>query len=240
MKKKALVVLSGGMDSNTVLWYAKEQYDEVHAISFNYGSKHNDRELQFAKRNTDFLNIEHKIIPLLFSEWGFRSNLLKEGGDIPEGHYEADSMALTIVPFRNGIMSSIAVGYAESNKIGHVLLGSHKGDNAQYPDCRYEFSQAFNLAVYIGTGYRVKFISPFNDLMKDEVCERGLELGVHYHNTWSCYRGQERPCLKCGTCVERTEAFYLNKTKDPLLTDEEWGIGVEYWKKVKQEHEKEI
>jgi len=230
--KKAVIICSGGCDSVTLLHWAKKQYDEIEALTFDYGSKHNKREQEFAKYQCDLLGIKHQIINLDFNSWGFKSNLLQNDLPIPEGHYAADNMKQTVVPYRNGIMLSIATGYADSIGAEAVFLGSHKGDRAQYPDCTTEFTQAQSLATQLGTSSHIKVISPFNDLMKWDILKIGLKLGIDYSKTWSCYVGKERPCLKCGTCVERTESFYRNGSKDTLLTYKEWDDAVDYMKSV--------
>jgi len=221
-KEKVVVVFSGGLDSTTLLYWAKKHYQDVEALTFNYGSKHNEKEIHFAKEHCLALGVKHQIINLNLNEWGFTSSLLKDGEKIPEGHYAAENMKSTVVPFRNGIMLSIAVGYAENIKADRVLLGSHSGDHDIYPDCRREFTLAISLAASLGTYNNVKIESPFNDMKKEDIVKEGKDLKVLYDRTWSCYEGGDRPCLKCGTCVERTEAFFLNEVKDPSLTNEEW------------------
>lgn len=228
---KVLIILSGGMDSVTLLYDILVGYnpDEVLALSFNYGSKHNARELQKAIHNCAKLNVEHKIIDLhnIFKE--FNSNLLEGKGTIPKGHYEQENMVQTVVPFRNGILLSIAVGIAESNKIQHIVYGAHAGDHAIYPDCRDEFINAINEAAKTGTYNNVEIVAPFHDLTKIEIIKKGIELGVDYKETWTCYEGQNEPCGKCGSCVERTEGFIKNNTKDPLYSDESWELAVKYY-----------
>lgn len=217
---KVLVTLSGGIDSTTVLHYAVKNYgrDNVEAVSYDYGSKHNARELEFAKEQADKLQVKHKIVTLDFNAWGFKSDLLTSGGDIPEGHYEADNMKSTVVPFRNGIILAITAGYADSIGANIVMLGSHAGDHAIYKDCRQEFTMAMNLAVYLGTDNGVKVVSPFNDKSKGDIIDDGINIYcVDYSNTWSCYKGGEKHCGKCGTCVERIEAFEDAYVKDPTI-----------------------
>jgi 7-cyano-7-deazaguanine synthase len=232
-KEKAVCIISGGLDSITLLYWAKQKYQDIEAINFKYGAKHNDREATFADYHCKKLDIPLTHIELDFTKWGYKSALLKTGDKIPEGHYEDENMKQTVVPFRNGIMLSIAVGYAENIGAEYVMLGSHKGDRSIYPDCRSEFTQAISLASQLGTYKGIKIISPFNDLTKWEVLEIGLKLGIDYSKTWSCYNGLKRPCLKCGTCVERTEAFYKNNINDPLLSIEEWVNAVNYAVKTK-------
>ena len=217
---KKVVVLSGGMDSVTVLYHAdsqpREVGDEIVALSFDYGSKHNEKEIPLAKYHCDKLGIKHEVIKIDLANY-FQSSLLNNGGeDIPEGHYEDENMKSTVVPFRNGIMLAFAVGYAENIGAKEVLLGSHAGDHAVYPDCRATFTQAISLAAQLGTYNEVKIVSPFNKLMKWDIVEVGNQLGVDYSKTHSCYKGGDIACGKCGTCVERIEAFEKANCTDPI------------------------
>ena len=216
--KKTIVIVSGGMDSITVLYDAVDRGYDVEALSFNYGSNHNNKELPLAKWHCEKLNIKHTIIDLPLSKY-FNSSLLEGADKIPEGHYEDENMKSTVIPFRNGIMLSFAIGYAENIGAKYVMLGSHKGDHAVYPDCRKTFTKSISLAGQLGTYNEVQVISPFNDLMKWDIVKRGIELDVDYSKTWSCYKGNDIPCGKCGTCVERLEAFEKANTKDPLKYD---------------------
>lgn len=225
--EKAVVIVSGGMDSVTLLHWAKRRYD-LEVLTFNYGSKHNAKEGEMAKWQCEQLSVPHKVIKMDWNEWGFKSDLLQLGGAIPEGHYAEDSMKATVVPYRNGIMLAIAAGFADSKDISKVLLGSHRGDQAQYPDCSEEFTRTFSLATSFGTHNKVEIESPFNRLMKWDILRIGIDLGVDYSKTYSCYKGQDRPCTVCGTCVERTESFVRNKKEDPLLTMIEWDSAVRY------------
>ena len=211
--KKIIVILSGGIDSTTVLYDAVDKGYEVEALSFNYGSKHNSKEIPLAVWHCHNLNIKHTIFDLPLAVY-FKSSLLIGGEEIPEGHYEAENMKSTVVPFRNGILLSIAAGFAESVNAEEVWLGSHKGDHAIYPDCREEFTQAINKAIGLGTYNKIKIISPFNNLMKWDIVKRGIELNIDYSKTWSCYKGLDLHCGKCGTCIERIESFEKNNTND--------------------------
>lgn len=230
--EKVLVSFSSGMDSTTLLYWAIQKYgkDNVSAVTFNYGSKHNDIEEKQSKFITNKLGIKHTVIKLDFSKWGFKSDLLKTGGEIPVGHYEQSNMSQTVVPNRNMIFLSILAGIADSNKIDKILLASHAGDHAIYKDCRYEFTQAVNLAIYLATDNCVKVESPFNNITKADILKIGLELNVPYVYTHTCYKGGVVPCVDelCGTCFERIEAFQINKTKDPLLTEGEWKKALSY------------
>jgi len=206
-----IIILSGGMDSVTVLYDAIAKGYEVEALSFDYGQNH-IKELEFAKWHCDKLNISHKIIKLDFS--CFNSSLLSGSESIPEGHYTSENMKSTIVPFRNGIMLAYAVGYAENIGAKEVLIGSHKGDHTIYPDCREIFTNYMSCAAETGTYNEVSIISPFNNLMKWDIVKRGIELNIDYSKTWSCYKGKEKHCGKCGTCVERKESFEKIKKED--------------------------
>ena len=211
--EKVICIVSGGMDSVTMLYWAKQKY-EVEVINFCYGSKHNEKERPFARYHSEKLKVPYREISLDFIEKFFKSDLLKSGGEIPEGHYNNDSMKQTVVPFRNGIMLAIAVGYAESCGAKKVMLGSHKGDATTYPDCREEFTKAMSEAARLGTYEAIEVISPFNNLFKQDIAKIGSQIGIEYEKTWSCYKGEDIHCGKCGTCVERKEAFALAGIED--------------------------
>ena len=202
---RAVLVYSGGLDSTTLLYEYKDSI--ALAVSFDYGSKHNKRELEFAALNCKRLGIRHLVIPLEFMGRYFKSDLLIGGGDIPEGSYADENMKSTVVPFRNGIMLSIAAGLAESYELDAIMLANHSGDHAIYPDCRPEFIEGMAAAVEAGTYNGVKVVSPYCNMTKREIALRGRELGVDYSLTYSCYKGGEKHCGKCGTCVERKEAL---------------------------------
>lgn len=203
---KALLIYSGGMDS-TVLLHAERESIKL-AISFDYGSNHNDREFKCAEVNAAKLGIELRRINIKSVMENMKSSLLSGAEAIPEGHYAADNMASTVVPFRNGIMLSIAAGIAESEGLDTLMLASHAGDHAQYPDCRVDFNNAMNQAIYVGTDFKVKVVAPFGDIDKRQIADMGHVLGVDYNQTWSCYKADgEKHCGKCGTCVERVWAL---------------------------------
>lgn len=231
---KIVTILSGGMDSTTLLFEALGQGNEVHAISFNYGQKHK-KELEKAKELCKELNVTHHIVDIS----GVKDLLvsaLTSNAEVPEGHYAEDNMKQTVVPNRNAIMLSIAYGYAVSINADRLYFGAHSGDHFVYPDCRPEFATALDTALRIGNeGFAyVSLLAPFNKMSKTDIAKRGFELKVPFEKTWSCYKGEERPCLKCGTCVERTEAFLDNNRQDPLLTDNEWQDAVNYLNNVKE------
>ncbi len=202
---KGLLIYSGGLDSTTLLYEYKDSIDL--AVTFDYGSKHNAKEIACAKENCQRLGIRHLIIPLGFIGQYFKSDLLQSGGEIPEGSYADENMKSTVVPFRNGIMLAVAAGLAESNGLDTVLLANHSGDHAIYPDCRPEFIDAFSAAVKAGTYEGIKVVSPYCNITKRDIALRGKALGLDYSLTYSCYKGGEKHCGKCGTCVERKEAL---------------------------------
>lgn len=212
---KVLVLVSGGMDSTTLLYDMHRKHQVVGALSFNYGSKHNERELPMAVYHCKNLGVQHQIIPLDFVAEYFSSDLLKTGGEIPEGHYEDANMVKTVVPFRNAIMLSIATGYAESIGAEAVAIAAHSGDHAVYPDCRDEFMDSFASSMEHGTYADIQLLRPYVGIRKEGIAEIGNDLGVDFAQTYSCYNGGEIHCGKCGTCVERKEAFALAQLSDP-------------------------
>ncbi len=202
---KALLIYSGGLDSTTLLY---EYEDSIAlAVTFDYGSKHNAREIACAIENCKRLGIKHLVIPLGFIGQYFKSDLLLSGGEIPEGNYAEENMKSTVVPFRNGIMLSVAAGLAESYGLDTVLLANHSGDHAIYPDCRPAFVEAMDAAVKAGTYEGIRVVSPYCDITKRDIALRGKAIGLDYSLTYSCYKGGEKHCGKCGTCTERKEAL---------------------------------
>jgi len=212
---KVCVLLSGGMDSVTVFHEALRTHEVTACVSFDYGSKHNAREIPFAELHTSRMGIPHHTIPLDFMNALFKSDLLKSGGSIPDGHYAEASMKQTVVPFRNGIMLAIAAGFAESIDAEAVVIAAHSGDHAIYPDCREPFMQAMGDAMSCGTYPGIRLLRPFIAMNKADIARRGHELGIDFSETWSCYKGGEIHCGVCGTCVERREAFLLAGLDDP-------------------------
>ena len=212
---KVVVLLSGGMDSVCALYHARVEHEVALALSFDYGSKHNAREIPFARWHANEIGVEHQVIDLGFFNEHFSSDLLRSGGDIPEGHYEESTMKSTVVPFRNGIMLAVAAGVAESRGIKGLVIAAHSGDHAIYPDCREDFMSPMAQAIDAGTYANVRLLRPFIDMRKEDIVDRGNLLGVDFAQTWSCYKGGEVHCGLCGTCVERREAFHLADCKDP-------------------------
>ena len=205
MDKDSVIIVSGGMDSVTLLYEYKDRI--ALGISFDYGSNHNSKEIPFAKLHCERLGIKHITIPLDFMHQYFKSSLLEGADAIPEGHYEDENMKSTVVPFRNGIMLAIAAGIAESNGLSNVMIANHGGDHAIYPDCRPEFISAMSQATKTGSYNGVTVLAPYTNISKSDIARHGKALGIDYTETWSCYKGGEKHCGKCGTCVERKEAL---------------------------------
>jgi 7-cyano-7-deazaguanine synthase len=210
-----VVLLSGGIDSVTALYHALSEAPVAAALSFDYGSRHNHRELPLARMHCARNGIRHASVPLDFIAREFRSSLLKGGAEIPEDPYDEDSMRSTVVPFRNGIMLSIAAGFAASVGADAVLIGAHGGDHAIYPDCREDFMRPMAAAMRAGTYEKIVLQRPFIDWSKADIVRRGAELGIDYRETWSCYKGGELHCGLCGTCRERRAAFAAAGITDP-------------------------
>jgi len=203
--KDSVLIYSGGVDSTTMLYEYKDRI--ALALSFHYGSNHNDREIAFAKLHCERLGIPHRCIRLEFIRNLFHSSLLSGADAIPEGNYNDENMRSTVVPFRNGVMLSVAAGLAESEGLLYVMMANHAGDHAIYPDCRPEFVQAMSNAIQAGTYEGIRLLAPYTDMTKADIARRGKDLGIDYSETWSCYKGGEHHCGRCGTCRERIEAF---------------------------------
>jgi len=209
-KMKVVVLLSGGMDSVCALYYSKDKYNVVSALSFDYGSKHNKKELPFASHHCEKLNIPHTIIKIDFIDDYFKSNLLKNGK-----HFEEGSNDKTIVPFRNGIMLSIAAGYAESRDGKGIVIASHSGNYSDYPDCREKFLKLMSQSICAGTYNKIKVLRPFVFMTLEEVVRKGRELNIDFSQTWSCDDGMDIHCGECDTCIGRRGAFNSARVSDP-------------------------
>lgn len=183
--KDSVIIVSGGMDSITLLYDCQDQLGL--AITFDYGSKHNAKEIPFAKMHCERLSIKHIVIPLQFVNDYFKSDLLQSGGEIPEGHYESEN--------------------AESNGFNKILIGNHSGDHAIYPDCREEFITAMSEAIKNGTYENVEIFAPYTKISKLDIAKIGQKLNIDYSQTWTCYKGEDIHCGVCGSCVERKEAL---------------------------------
>lgn len=216
MSRDTLLIYSGGVDSTTMLYEYRDRI--ALALSFHYGSNHNDAELACAAWHCQKLGIRHVVIPLDFMAQHFHSSLLEGADAVPEQQYDEQSMHSTVVPFRNGIMLAIAAGMAESEGLQHVMMANHSGDHSIYPDCRPAFVDAMNAAINAGTYNGVTLNAPYTHLTKADIVRRGAQLGIDYSHTWSCYKGGDHPCGVCGTCVERREAFAAAGVEDPMET----------------------
>ena len=216
--KDAVIILSGGMDSVTLLY--EQQARIALAITFDYGSNHNQREALYAKKHCQQLGIAHLLIPLDFMSRYFKSSLLEGADAIPEGNYDDSNMKSTVVPFRNGIMLSIACGIAESRGLTKVLIANHFGDHSIYPDCRSEFIRPMSEAMRAGTYIGVEILAPYTGISKTDIAIIGKRLGIDYSQTYSCYKGGERHCGKCGTCMERKQALREAGIADNTLYEE--------------------
>lgn len=210
---KTLVIFSGGLDSTTALYWAMKNAEKVCTVNFAYGSNHQEQECSAARKIADRLGVKLFHIPLTFIGEHFKSALL--GGSIPSGEYKQDNMKDTVVPFRNGIMLSVAAGLADSLGYDTIILGNHGGDHFIYPDCRPDFISSMNSAIKSGTDGSVKILSPFCNLSKADIIREGERLGVDFSATYSCYKGGEKHCGICGTCLERKESFRMAGVNDP-------------------------
>lgn len=215
MTDTVVVIYSGGMDSYTLLHLARERGYRVHALSFNYGQRH-VRELECARSVCEAQGIPHKVIDIRAMSEVMAGSSLTSDVEVPEGHYEEDSMKATVVPNRNMILLSLATGYAVTVGAGAVWYGAHGGDHAIYPDCRPEFVENMDAVCRVANYEPVGIEAPFMAMDKGQILAEGLRLGLDYSQTWTCYNGREQACGRCGSCVERLEAFAANAVSDPL------------------------
>lgn len=207
MIEEVVLLLSGGMDSTTLLYYLLEKGYHVHTLTFDYGQKHN-REIESARKIAKINDVPNKVVDITTITGLLQgSSLIQEDVPIPEGHYEDESMKSTVVPNRNMILLSLAVGYAVSNGISRVFYAAHSGDHAIYPDCRPEFFDKINQLTLISNYQPVVVQAPFLHKNKNEIASMGKDLGVPFNLTWTCYKGGKSPCGVCGSCVERREAM---------------------------------
>lgn len=217
LNNDSMISLSGGLDSCTLLATAIAEGQSPLCVSFYYGSKHNKYENAAAVKITEYYQVPLKYIDISQITQNFRSNLLKSGGEIPEGHYKDESMKQTVVPARNLIFLSILAGLADSLEIHKIGIAVHQGDHCIYPDCRPAFISSAQTTVYLATDGKVdRIYCPFLNISKADIVKIGLDLSVPYQLTRTCYKDQEKPCGKCGACVERLEAFKANGKVDPV------------------------
>lgn len=214
--QKALISLSGGMDSAVVLAEALHEGLDCACVGFHYGSKHNAYEIEAAKELSAHYKVPYHLVDLTTVMGASPSSLTSKDSPIPEGHFEAESMRQTVVPARNIIFASILAGIAMSNKIHEVRIGVHAGDHFIYPDCRPEFVAAMAQAILTGTDKAVRLVAPFGLIDKAEILRRGLRLSVPFVLTRTCYKAQRVACGRCGSCQERLASFAALGETDPL------------------------
>lgn len=215
MIAKAVVIYSGGMDSFTILNRALNEGLELYALTFDYGQKHK-KEIEYAKNVCAELQVSHRIIDITAINQLLQSSSLTTDKTIPEGHYADENMKSTIVPNRNMILLSLAIGYAVDIGADKVFYGAHSGDHAIYPDCRPEFVNAMNDVAKLANYDPVEIVTPYLHSDKIGILEDGFKMGLDYSKTWTCYNGRDKACGKCGSCVERLEAFTEHGKTDPL------------------------
>lgn len=228
---RTVVVLSGGMDSVTLLHKIKAEGKEVKAISFNYGQIH-VKELEMAKQQCELLDINHKVVDISFLK-DLLPSALTGKQEVPQGHYEDESMKQTVVPFRNSILATISLGYTVGIDFDEIALGVHAGDHQIYPDCRPAFIGALRYLASLGDYKAISVYTPFLNVTKVDILAEGIKLGVDYSKTWTSYSSSDIPDYKTGSSVERTQAFIANGVKDPLYTDEVWQEAVKYANEIK-------
>jgi len=225
---KATLIVSGGMDSATLAYFYHKQGYDLHLVGFNYGQRH-VKELEALAKISDELKASWEVIDLSQLKSSIaNSSLTSDAINVPDGHYAEETMRITVVPNRNAIMLSIATGIAVANGSNVVATGVHSGDHFIYPDCRPDFIDAINIAFQHGTSghakpdFRVE--APFVTITKADIAAIGHSAGVPFELTWSCYKGGEKHCGRCGTCVERIEAFINAGVEDPT----EYEDGIEF------------
>jgi len=212
---KAVLILSGGLDSTTLLYDLLNQGYDVSALTFDYHQKHK-REILCAKATCAKLRVPQKIVDISVLGELAPSSLTRREWDVPEGHYAEESMKQTVVPNRNMVFLSLAASYAIGIGAQELCYAAHAGDHAIYPDCRPVFVSAMETALHLCDWKDLMLRVPYVRMSKGDIVKKGLALGVDYANTWSCYNGGERPCGKCGACTERREAFLEAGARDPL------------------------
>ena len=212
---RLIVVYSGGMDSFTLINHAIKEGHEVSAVSFDYGQRHK-KELEFALNFCSSKGLNHKLIDISNIRTLLKGSSLTDNLEVPEGHYEEEAMKNTVVPNRNMIMISLSIAYAISTGSREVWYGAHYGDHSIYPDCRPAFVEAMNSVALLADYEPVSVKAPFINLSKGKILSKGIEMGLDYSQSWTCYKGEDKACGKCGACVERLEAFEENGQRDPI------------------------
>ncbi len=227
-RSRSLVLLSGGLDSTVAFYQALDEVKVAMAISFDYGQRHKV-ELEYALVTAAKENVPHEVVLMTSIGRLLQGSALSDPDnvEVPDGHYAEESMKQTIVPNRNTIMLSMAVGAAIGIGASQVWAAMHAGDHPIYPDCRPEFINVMNTLIPIATESAVQIVTPFIDITKQQIIRKGFHLGVDFGATYSCYKGGKVHCGRCGTCVERAEAFFLAGVRDPTQYEDK-----EYWKRV--------
>jgi 7-cyano-7-deazaguanine synthase len=223
---RTVVVYSGGLDSTVLLAHLLAEGREVHAFTVNYGQRH-AREIESAKAVCAHYGVPHQVADLRALGAVFGTNSLTDSGvAVAEGHYTEESMKTTVVPNRNMILLAVAAARAIALQADTLAYAAHGGDHAIYPDCRPEFADAMDHAIGLADWHKVRLERPMVSWTKTEIVRRGTELGVPFASTWSCYKGGDKHCGRCGTCIERREAFHLAGVPDPTVyADDAPGIG---------------
>jgi len=212
---RVVVLYSGGLDSFTLLNHSLDIGHEVFPIIFNYGQKH-IKEISYAEEFCKEKSITSKVIDITEINSLLEGSALTGNLEVPKGHYEDESMKTTVVPNRNMILISLATAYAVTVLAEEVWYGAHGGDHAIYPDCRPEFVDKINEATLVANYSPISVKAPFINFSKDQILSLGIELGLDYSKTWTCYEGKELACGECGSCTERLEAFKSNQLEDPI------------------------
>jgi 7-cyano-7-deazaguanine synthase len=223
---RTLVILSGGLDSTVLAYKYFHEAQLDGCVSVNYGQRHR-KELRSAQRTCELMSVPHYLLELADLRNVLSGSALTGSQPVPEGHYAEDSMKATVVPNRNMILIALAVGVAISTRSKFVAYGAHAGDHAIYPDCRPEFAAAVDSAVALCDYNPPQLVRPFINMTKASIVMLGKDLHVPFEQTWSCYKGGPYHCGRCGTCVERLEAFSLAGIEDPSQY-----IDRNYWKEA--------
>ncbi len=214
---KRVLILSGGMDSVTLLYKIVKEVgkENVYALTLNYGQRH-AKEIVCAKWNCEHLGVNHLVIDITSISPLLKGSALTDNLDVPDGNYADENMKVTVVPNRNMIFLSLAIAYAVSLGASEVYYGAHTGDHVIYPDCRPVFIEKMNAAAAVANYEPIKIVTPFSTLDKGDIVKLGTKLGVPYEHTWTCYKGLEKACGTCGSCTERLEAFTKAGRRDPI------------------------
>lgn len=231
---KTLVICSGGLDSVSLAHIIADRHELTRLVSFDYGQRHR-KELDFAAAAAKRLNVPHHLMDMRGIGAALSGSALTDDIDVPDGHYAEDTMRVTVVPNRNAIMLTIGFGIAAANGDEAVATAVHGGDHFIYPDCRPEFTRAFDKMQKAALdGYaNVQLYTPFVERSKADIVKEGAAHSTPFAETWSCYKGGEAHCGRCGTCVERREAFHLAGVEDPTIYADP-----DYWLEAVAEGEK--